>query len=221
MKFFIHSFILFLFCITKALAIFDDNQFMPKTFKIEFEQSYASVTGKIKTSKGVIDYKKPGLLRLKEFKDNTEFVASKESSWYYVPPFKAGEKGSVQINSAKNNALIKVLDSLKYGLNKNEFYTVDEVKVDHFKLKFIDQKSKDLKINYVELFFRKIVFPEKSDAKQKNTKMLEFHDLQSLTLHYTDGQKVDLKITKIEENISFTDKNFEFQIPPNTEILKK
>jgi outer membrane lipoprotein-sorting protein len=203
-----------------AWGIFDDTRFMPKTIKLEFEQSYQSVTGKTKSSKGILDYKKPGHLRLKEFKDNTEFVANKDMSWYYVPPFKSGEKGSVQINSAKNNALIKVLDSLKYGLNKNEFYEVTEKKVDQFELKFIDQKSKELKISKVDLFFRTVVFPEKTDHKQRNSKILEFHDLQSLSIHYQDGQKVDLKITKIEENITFADKNFEFQTPPNTEIIK-
>ncbi|MDH4467493.1 MAG: outer-membrane lipoprotein carrier protein LolA [Bacteriovoracaceae bacterium] len=201
-------------------ALSGSADFMPKSLKIEFEQSFKSVTGKTKTSNGFLEYKRSSQIRIKESKDNSEFVSNKETSWYYVPPFKTGEKGSVQINNSKNNNLVRVFDSLKNGLIDNDLYKVTEVKVDQFSLKFIDPKSKDLKVDHIDLFFRKIVFPDKVDHKQKNTKVLEFSDLESLSINYTDGQKVDLKLSKIEENNNFPDKNFEFQIPTNTEIIK-
>ena len=210
----------FVFMGNLQFAFSGSGDFMPKSLKIEFEQSFKSVTGKMKSSTGFLEYKRSSQIRIKENKDNSEFVSNQDTSWYYVPPFKTGEKGVVQINNSKNNNLVKIFDSLKNGLIDNELYKVIEVKVDQFTLKFIDTKSKDIKIDHIDLFFRKIVFPDKVDHKQKNFKTLEFHDLESLSIAYIDGQKVDLKLLKIEENNLFPDKNFEFQIPTNTEIIK-
>ena len=181
--------------------------FTPNSFRVDFNQDFLSVTGKVKSSKGSLEYLFPGNLRLKEFKDNTEFVSNQKSSWYYVPPFIKGEKGTVQINQSGSMVLGKVFDSLRPGLVDTEYFKIKKNTLDA-KLDFTDKGKTEWKLENAVLYF------------SKNDSGLTMNYLQKLELTYTDKKKVTLTFFNYTGDVQFPKDYFIFQIPEKTQILR-
>lgn len=217
------------------------NDFIPNTLRTDFEQSFISITGEKKSSKGSLDYEYPGHLRLKEFKDNTEFVCNPQISWYYIPPFSKGEKGSVQINNSKNMVISKLFDQLKNGLKDNEFYSLELKGNQTVVLTLTSKGQEELKLKSAVLSFgtmQGLVIEEKEPAvsfgkrKRKIVKkklsaqdkillsQFKISQLHSLALTYIDGKEVDLTLFNYQENINYPKDHFVFVVPPKTEIIQ-
>ncbi|MBF0360602.1 MAG: outer membrane lipoprotein carrier protein LolA [Oligoflexia bacterium] len=196
-------------------------EFVPKTFKAQFEQSFASpLKRKLRTGNGVISYKYPGHIRLEILEpnsDRTTFVCNPKKSWYYSPPFdEKTEKGQVVIHSAEKLQIVKFFDTIRDGLKSNQ----------HYDVKRSNSNSKNKQDNFVEIIFKGSVGTEigvksaKIYAQIKSTD-ITFKAIEMIELTYPDDKKIKLTLKNIEENPTFTDKVFEFEIPVNTTIVDR
>lgn len=182
---------------------------VPQSFSAKFEESMISrATGKEKKSNGTIDYKFPGNIRFEVLAPNpTTFVSNAQKSWYYVPPFMAGEQGQVTIQKSSKLPLTKFLDSLKDGIEGSKLFTHQ-------------YKGNDLILTFnksaqAEMGLKEVLLHGKKEAKTIQ-KLGEFEFVQLLK---TDEQKVNLKFIELKEDPSFPPKTFEFTPPAKTKIV--
>ncbi len=182
--------------------------FTPPSFRIDFNQDFVSITGKVKSSKGSIEYLFPSSIRIKEYKDNSEFVSNAKNSWYYVPPFIKGEKGTVQINQAGAMVLGKLFDSLRPGLKDTDYFVVKKNK-DDVTLNFTEKGKQEWKVETAKMLF---------NAKISDT--LTMKELQKLEIVYVDKKKVNLSFFNYMADVKFPKDYFIFVVPKNTQIMK-
>ncbi len=185
----------------------EKQEFTPESFRVDFNQEFSSITGKVKSSKGSIEYSFPSKIRIKEYKDNSEFISNERNSWYYVPPFIKGEKGTVQVDQAGSMVLGKIFDSLRPGLKETDFFKVKMTKDKlNINLEFTNKGKQDWKLEIAVLVF-----------SQENYNIL---NLQKFEITYTDKKKVTLSFFNMTKDVKFPKDYFIFTIPKNTQILK-
>jgi len=178
---------------------------LPNQFRVNFVQKFESaVTGKTKQSKGIIEYQYPGKIHFKsEDPDPLVYMSNNKKSWYYTPPFIEGEKGEVRVIE-KNSTLTSFFDTLKKGIESNDFYKVKK-KGNRYDLTFSIDKSNELGVQAASLF-------------SKKSKLTKFDQIQKINLTYNSGKKVNLIFTDYS-NPSFKKKHFNFKIPSNTRVI--
>lgn len=215
-----------LITVLALLINFAYANFIPNSFRIDFTQSYKSVTGKEKTGEGYLEYKYPGQLLLKEFNNNTIYVSNQKQSWYYTPPMVKGEKGSVQVG-ASQVVVSKLFDALNYGLKDNPLYKVNKKSSTEIELIFEDAAAKDLNLKSVTLFIKGAATsgaPKKFNGPKTapEVKALEtFDQIESMSMVYLkDAKVVVLKFNKVNDKMDFSKDHFIFNVPPKTEIIK-
>ncbi|HXH75678.1 MAG TPA: outer membrane lipoprotein carrier protein LolA [Bacteriovoracaceae bacterium] len=184
------------------------KSFMPNSFSANFEESFQSMaTGKEKKSYGKIDYKYPGNIRFeKKDPDPSTFVSNPQKSWYYVPPFVAGEDGQVTIQKSSKLPLTKFLDSIKNGIEGSKMFTA-EYKGKELVLTFKKEMQK-------EMALKQVVLQGSKDAKE--VKGLD--EFEKLTLVYADGRKVNLKFIELKQDAEFAAGHFNFVVPGKTKV---
>lgn len=182
--------------------------FVPSSFSANFEESFVSAaTGKEKKSFGKIDYQYPAQIRYdKTSPDPSAFVSNARKSWYYVPPFVAGEEGQVTIQESSKLPLTKFLDSIKDGVAGSKLFT-SRHEGKELILTFVKAVQDDMTLKEVRL-----LAPKEARAAQK------LSEFEKITLVYVDGRKVNLKFLELKEGVTFGPKHFEFTIPPKTKI---
>lgn len=181
---------------------------MPASFSANFEESYVSVVaGKEKKSFGKIDYKYPGHIRFEKTNpDPSTFVSNPEKSWYYVPPFVAGEQGQVTIQKSSKLPLTKFLDSIKNGVQESKLFTHK-------------YQGKELILTFVKTIQKEMTLKEATLHATKDAKTVDsLKDFEKLTLVYVDGRKVNLKFIDLKENVNFPGSHFNFTVPAKTKI---
>ncbi|MBY0516559.1 MAG: outer membrane lipoprotein carrier protein LolA [Bacteriovoracaceae bacterium] len=201
---------LFIFFYLISFSLFAED-FLPTSFSTDYEESFKSAaSGKIKKSFGKIDYKYPKQIRLEVLNpDPSTFVANAKTSWYYTAPFIEGEEGQVVIQSSKDLALTKFLDSLKKGLKGNEAFSVT-MKADKLFLKFAEKTKKQLQLQEATL-------TSQTSEASKVTTLAGFNQLE---LVHLDGKKLNFKFSNFKSNVSHAVNHFEFKIPPHTKQNK-
>lgn len=197
----------FFIIVLTSYSLLMAKEFTPEAFRVDFNQEFTSITGKAKSSKGSIEYQFPSRIRIKEYKDNSEFISNEKNSWYYVPPFIKSEKGTVQVNQAGSMVLGKIFDSLRPGLKETDFFKVKPAKSKlEVELEFTTKGKQDWKIEFAKLIF------SAEDQSIKN--LLKFE------ITYTDKKKVNLSFFNIQIDVKFPKDYFIFTIPKNTQVLK-
>lgn len=191
-----------------TISLVTAKEFTPSSFRVDFNQEFVSITGKVKSSKGSIEYKFSSNIRIKEYKDNSEFVSNANNSWYYVPPFIKSEKGTVQINQAGAMVLGKLFDSLRPGLQETEYFKVKKNK-DDITLNFTEKGKADWKVENAKMMFNAKVSDE-----------LNMKELQRLEITYIDKKKVTLSFFNYSADVKFPKDYFVFIVPKNTQIMK-
>lgn len=200
--------------ILKAVGLFlcvgvaHANDFLPQTFKADFEQEFVStLKSKVKKGNGSIEYKYPGHIR---FETNTPstviYVSNNVQSWYYRAPFVPEEQGEVTITNAKSGAtpFTKFFDALKNGLTSNVQYAVEK-KEDRINLAFTEAASKDYGIKKAELFF--------------NNKSQVFKDITTIEITFNDNKTSKLKFNNLKTNETLGADRFNFTPPANTKVV--
>lgn len=199
---------LFFFALLLSTASFAKS-FVPSSFSADFEESIISMaTGKEKKSYGKIDYKFPGNIRFEITAPNpSTFVSNPEKSWYYMPPFVAGEQGQVTVQKSNKLPLTKFLDSIKNGLEGSKLFT-HKYAGKELKLTFVKTVQK-------ELTLKEVTFHAAKEAKS----VVKLNEFEKMTLVYADGRKVNLKFMELKEEVTFPAKHFEFTVPPKTKVI--
>ncbi|MBF0299790.1 MAG: outer membrane lipoprotein carrier protein LolA [Oligoflexia bacterium] len=196
--------------------------FIPKSFKAQFEQSFSSsLNGKLRSGNGIFSYMYPGRIRLEILEPNSDrstFVCNSKKSWYYNPPFDETEKGQVTIQSSDKLNIVKFFDTMSVGLKSNKRFDVKESKKQ--KETFIEIVFKGKTVNEIGVKSAKI-FPKDYDKNEINLKNIQFNSIGGIELTYPDEKKVRLTFKNIEENVTFSEKDFEFIIPANTKIIER
>ena len=112
---------------------------IPNNFHMDFIQVIKSeISGKVRKSKGHIDYKYPGQIRFKvEDKVSSIFISNTHTQWYYTPPFIEGEQGEVRISKNHKNILTDLFDIIKkYGEKKNKHYEIVKISTKQISILF-------------------------------------------------------------------------------------
>ncbi len=182
------------------------SKFLPKSFQAKFTQEYtSSLKGKIKTSKGIIDYQHPGHIRFAtEEPQKIVFVSNPLKSWYYVAPFIEGEPGELTLDSSgKRNPYIKFFDILNYGLKTNKYYKVSRTKKGLLTLSFTKGGQMETQVKRAQIFFE----------GQEN-----FQGVKKLVVTFADNKTFSLKFDSIRTQVNFKKSDFTFKIPKNTRV---
>lgn len=185
------------------------KNFISQSFSANFQESMVSrATGKEKKSFGKIDYKFPGNIRFEITSENpSTFVSNPQKSWYYVPPFIQGEQGQVTIQKSSKLPLTKFLDSLKDGVENSKLFTHK-------------YEGKDLILTFVKKAQAEMTLKQVSLHASKDAKSIQkLSEFENMTLIYSDGQKVNLKLLELREDVTFPPKHFEFITPEKTKII--
>jgi outer membrane lipoprotein-sorting protein len=185
------------------------STFLPSSFKAVLEQQHVSeLSGKVKKTPGVLEYKYPGMLRF-ELNDSQKsiFVSNKKKSWYYTPPFKAGEKGNVRVQSSENLFLTRFFDALKKGLTSNKLYDVKKKKSE-IEIIFKDNVQNSLGL-------KKAIF---KNVKNPNG-VKSFSELKKMVLVRSDSKEVTLVFKQFDEKAKFKKSHFVFSVPENTKVI--
>jgi outer membrane lipoprotein-sorting protein len=198
---------IFLFLAFLPQILFAKN-FVPSSFSTNFEESsLSSTTGKEKKSFGKIDYKYPGQIYFQVTSPNpTTFVSNTEKSWYYTPAFVAGEQGEVTIQKSSKLPLTKFLDSIREGLENSKMFTT-KFEGKKLTLVFLPGVQK-------EMTLKEVVLESSKEAKTAE----KLSDFEKLTLHYLNGQIVNLKFVELKEEVIFPGQHFTFIVPPKTKV---
>ncbi|MFZ9000253.1 MAG: LolA family protein [Bacteriovoracaceae bacterium] len=168
----------------------------------------SEISGKLRKSKGQIDYKYPGQIRFKvEDKVSSLFVSNRKTQWYYTPPFIEGEQGEVKISKNNKNILTDLFDIIKkYGEKKNKHYEVTNSSEKQSLITFLPEAQQKLGAKSLELSFIK--------------KTRQFNDINKFVIQYNDERKVTFEVVSLELNKKFKVSHFSFDIPPNTKIVR-
>jgi len=199
---------LMILCIFAACNLCQASEFLAKSFKSNFVQEFKSgASGKIKTSSGILFYQYPGSIRLEvtDPDDSLIYVSNPRKTWYYRPPFIEGEPGELSVSPKGNTLVAKFFDSLSSGLKSNKLYSVKMKNSDLYVLSFSKAKIKEIGIKDAALKF-------------KDSKQLQFENLEYIDLTYKDKKKVRLKFSQMVANPKFDNKTFLFEVPANTNI---
>jgi len=182
------------------------KNFVPKNFSMKFKQVHkSSLTGKDRTALGSLNYSYPGKIRLQtKIPDDMTLVANGKTTWHYVPPFMEGESGHLTIQRGKSNTLSAFFDLIKKGLVSNSQYTVKK-KNNMYEIQFNKESLEKIGIKKTDLYFKKTT---------------NFSDLGELVITYSDNKLTKFIFTKIDTDVKFSDKEFVFQQPKNTKVIK-
>ena len=184
--------------------------FMPGSFSSKYEEISLSASGKEKKTFGELDYKYPGNLRLQIAPPvPSTLVVNPQKTWLYQPAFSPKEKGQVTLQKTGSWPLIRVLDSLKNGVEVSKFFT-HQYKGKELILKFAASVQK-------ESGLKQAILTADKDAKTVQ-KLKEF---EKMTIEYNDGKKVTLKFLDLKEDVSFDGSHFTFKIPDNTKTVSQ
>lgn len=178
------------------------SEFIPKQFEAEIEQ----VVKKRRLSKRKprvetlnLKYKYPQNIIMST--KNTTIVCNSNMTWIYTPAIVDGQKGTVNIDKSKDICFSSILDSLKYGLKTNKEYVVTKnIKESSIELKF---KNKNFKS--IVLTFEKAL-----------NKKLTLKDVIQMKIVENNGKYKVLNIKKVSTNVRYSDADFVFKIPKNT-----
>jgi outer membrane lipoprotein-sorting protein len=183
------------------------EDFVPDSYSVKFTKRYLSATKKEITEKGTFHYLYPNHARLESHVAvPTIIVVNPQTSWFYQAALKeTKELGLVTVEKAIPMPIMKVLDSMKKGLDNSAYFT-----------------RKNVGFNII--LTSKPDFVEESHIKQIELKDSFLHSLKSMKdvkiLITTD---IDGRITTYEfeqfNETKITKDYFIFKIPKNTKVV--
>lgn len=209
-----------LFILFGIKTVVHGSDFLPKSFESKFEQNINSlIDKKSRKSSGVLRYLFPGHLKievLSPVSEKSTFLCNPTTTWFYVPPFEEGEKGEVTIQSTSHIELVAFFDSLKDGLISNKNFTITSTSPSIYKLIFSEPLAKKINIKSAILTFIK-----ESASKKRSNSNARFVHLQKIELTHKNNQLITIELNEINDQKLILEKDFEFQIPPNTNTIKQ
>ena len=184
---------------------------LPKAFSARFTQEYLSaLSGKKRVSKGRIDYRHPGDMRLETRPPRgIVFVANARRSWYYLPPFLEGEAGEVTVNPpGAAGPYVRLFDLLAGGPGGNEYYRTSPGKGGGTVLSFTEKGARETRIKTVRVLY-------KGRESRRGP-----GDIRGLEVSMADGRSLSLALDSLDTRVRFRDSHFVFTPPPNTRVSR-
>jgi outer membrane lipoprotein carrier protein len=176
------------------------------SLQASFEQEEVSkALGDTKKSQGKIAWKAPNRLKWEtETPDPNLLVSDGKTMWFYTPPFDESEKGQVIIRKAAQmkNRLIDALLAGRFSSAVKQGLRIEALPENTFKLLPRKGTVGGLKVAQVK------IEPEK-------------HQIVQVSLEYRDGNRSSIDLKDIELGKGIPMDQFEFKIPPRTDIVKQ
>ena len=183
------------------------NSFFPNNFSFDFTEVIKSqITKEVTQSEGRLRYQKPNLLRIEKPSEFT-FVSNGKKEWFYTFPFISEEPGEVKVRAADKSLHSRLFEILDQGLITNKMYQIEKL-AQSYLMTFSLDLQKELEIEKVELGFEKIKTPKPEGMRE-------------MKLFFKDGRQVLLKIKSFNSAPTFTKEEFNFNIPPNTQVIEQ
>ncbi len=169
------------------------------TFEADFTQrSYVKMMDKAHEAKGKVQIKKPGKMKwVYGLPDTQVLISNGKILWHYV---------------SEENQVIKVPIENIYSSNTPALFLAGQEKLTQiFNIENVNTnppsitlspKEEDQALRRLQLF-----------ANKKN------FQITGSTVYDKLGNKTEIRFTNIKTNIDIPEKTFQFQAPPNTEVL--
>lgn len=186
------------------------QRFFGDSFSVEYAETGTSYNGKKTETIGKIDYKYPANLRMEISKPhNTVLVISKDQHWHYQAPMVETEKGLVTIDKNVNFPILKIFDSIYFGLKENDIYSyLNDGKEISLILK--EKARKGLGVEKIIL---------KSAKGTKDLKKLS--EVEELTILKSNTDFKVMRFLRFKDDAGFNKDHFIFQVPKNTKVQNK
>jgi chaperone LolA len=173
-----------------------------KTLRAQFEQKeFIQSTGRIKSSQGTIEVKRPNKIRWEtRSPDANLLVSDGRTFWFYTPPFEEGERGQV-VEKKAHQVQSKLAQTLISG---------------SFSL------TRDLKIETIDPTHYRLV-PKKGSAgtvKAAEIRVdIQKHEISEVKLEHRGGNRTEIKLSQITLGEKLPDELFHFIVPPQTDRM--
>ena len=185
----------------QALDAVQKNYEKVLTFKAEFEQkSYVKIMDKTQGTKGTVSIKKPGRMKwIYGAPDTQVLISNGKTLWHYVADEEQVTKVPIEsIYSSNTPALF-----LAGQGNLLQTFNVESVSLETNPISItLTPKEDDQSLTRLQLF-----------ANKKN------YQITGSTVYDKLGNKTEIHFSKIKTNKDIPEKTFEFQVPPDVEIL--
>jgi len=174
-----------------------------KTLRAQFEQKeFIASTGRIKTTQGAIEIKRPNKIRWEtRAPDPSLLVSDGKKFWFYTPPFDEGERGQI-IEKKASQVQSKLAQTLISG---------------SFSL------ARDLKIETIDLTHYRLV-PKKGTAGTVHAAEIRVdvqkHEITEVKLEHRGGNRSEIRLSQIAIGGALPDELFQFIVPPNTDRME-
>ena len=173
------------------------------TLTAEFTQKQTNATlGTTKETSGRIFIKRPNMFRWQTTTPENEasiLVGNQKQVWFYKPPFREGENGTVLIRPAADVQSQLAIDLLAGHADVRKEFNYKDLGEGHFELKPLKPAGD---IEHIELFL------------ERSTKLV-----YRLVLFTLTGNKTELTLKDVVLSPQLSDKMFTFTAPPKTEEI--
>jgi len=185
----------------QALDAVQKNYEKVLTFEAKFTQkSYVKMMNKTHEAKGTVSIKKPGKMKWTYGAPDIQIlIGNGKTLWHYVSYEKQVTKVPIEsIYTANTPALFLA------GKGKlNQAFNVESVNLDKNPISItLIPKEGDQSLSRLQLF-----------ANKKN------YQITGSTVYDKLGNKTEIRFTQIKTNKNISEKTFQFQVPPNVEVL--
>jgi len=185
----------------EALDAVQSNYEKVLTFEAEFTQkSYVKMMGETQHAKGTVSIKKPGRMKwIYGAPDTQVLISNGKTLWHYV---------------ADEEQVIKVPIESIYSSNTPALFLAGQGNL----IKTFNVESISLETNPISISLT----PKKDD--QALTRLQLFankknYQITGSTVYDKLGNKTEIQFSKIKTNKDIPEKTFQFQAPPEVEIL--
>ena len=185
----------------QALDAVQKNYEKVLTFQAKFTQkSYIKMMNKTRDTKGTVSIKKPGMMKWTYGAPDIQVLISNGNTlWHYVSDEKQVPKVPIQsIYTANTPALFLA------GKGKLiQTFNIESVSLDKNPISItLTPKEDDQALSRLKLF-----------ANKKN------YQITGSTVYDKLGNKTEIRFSQIKTNKNISEKTFQFQVPPNVEVL--
>ncbi len=185
----------------QALDAVQKNYENVLTFEAEFSQkSYVKMMDKTQDAKGTVTIKKPGKMKWTYGAPDTQVLISNgKTLWHYVSDEEQVTKVPIESIYSSNTPALFLAGKGKL----TQAFNVESVSLDKNPISItLTPKEDDQALTRLQLF-----------ANKKN------YQITGSTVYDKLGNRTEIRFTQIKTNRDIPEKTFQFQAPPNVEVL--
>jgi outer membrane lipoprotein carrier protein len=185
----------------KALDAVQKNYEKVLTFEADFTQSsYVKMMNKTQNANGTVQIKKPGKMKWTYGAPDTQILISNgKTLWLYASDEEQVTKVPIESIYSSNTPALFLAGKGKL----TKAFNVESVNLDKNPISItLIPKEEDQALTRLQLF-----------ANKKN------YQITGSTVYDKLGNKTEIQFSKIKTNQNIPEETFQFQVPPNVEVL--